>query len=481
MEHDNRRFLPSLAISAKALADRTRKRRRFLVAMRLVLVTLAAVFGALTITGRYSNQRLDYAGVAGVLAFIGVLGVRLAMQSDPDLEDAEPRGNAVSELVSSHAWRFAVGARPYAVGSPELDRVAGRQFTDSIGSYQQILAKYSITAPVSRQITDEMKRIRANDLSYRREIYISDRIEPLQAASSDDCVRLAWRWRTLAILVLLVELLGIPGGVLKAIDLSRIDLLGVTAAAAACIALWADTLSFQERRRAATATGRNLVSAHDQLDEAQTEDEWAAVVARMEEQLSLEAEALLSSDTASLRVESQVDDIHTMSPDEFFAAAATLKRQIWDQSDKLPKLEPDVIVAVNPGGALLGGMLYFMTRASDFVPLSLRGSLHDEDLENMLKAAPWQPRKQYLSILLVDASVKSGDSLQKAVDLVREAVESKGFVPEAEDNGAQSGAAPRYVLRTAVIAKKPDPHQRQPIMVDYFVNETTERFPYGNI
>jgi SMODS and SLOG-associating 2TM effector domain 3/SMODS and SLOG-associating 2TM effector domain 1 len=481
MEHDNAKFLPSLAISSESLAKRTRRRRRLLVALRLILVTLAALFGALSFIGRYSTQRLDYAGVAGVLAFIGVLGIRLVMQSDPELEDAEPRGNAVGELVASHAWRYAIGARPYAIGSPELDRVAGRQFTDSMGRYQQILANYSITAPVSRQITDEMKRIRANDLSYRREIYIAERIEPLQAASSENCVRLAWRWRVLAALVLLVELIGIPGGVLKAIDVTRIDLLGVTAAAAASIALWVDTLNFQERRRIATAVGRNLVSAHDKLDEAKTEDEWAAVVGRIEAQLSLEAEALLSSDTATLPGDSQVDDIHAMSPAEYFAAAATLKRQIWDESDELPKLEPDVIVAVNPGGAILGGILYFMTRASDFMPLSFRGSLRDEDLENMLKAAPWQPRKQHLSVLLVDASVKSGSSLKKAMDLVREAIESKGFVPETGDDEGQSSVAPRYVLRTAVIAKKADPHQRHPVRVDYFVNETTERFPYGSI
>lgn len=165
----------------------------------------------------------------------------------------------------------------------------------------------------------------------------------------------------------------------------------------------------------------------------------------------------------------------------YTGAAATLKRQIWDGVSKLPKLEPDVIVAVNPGGAILGGMLYFMTRASDFLPLSLRGSLREEDLETMLKAAPWQPRKQHLSILLVDASVKSGDSLNKAIELVRHAVEPKGYTAMDPGDQAAQADAPQYVLRTAVIAKIPDPAQPSPVRVDYYVNEDTERFPYGAI
>jgi hypothetical protein len=127
-------------------------------------------------------------------------------------------------------------------------------------------------------------------------------------------------------------------------------------------------------------------------------------------------------------------------------------------------------------------MLYFMTRASDFLPLSLRAGLQKEDLETMLKAAPWQSRKpQHLSILLVDASVKTGDSLNKAIDLVRHVVESKGYVAMGHGGHAAQADAPKYVLRTAVIAKKPDPTQPRPVQVDYYVNEDTERFPYGTI
>lgn len=480
-ERDSRSILPPLALSARSLAVRTGRRKRTLVAVRLFLVTLAALFGALTIVGAYSKQRLDYAGVAGVLCFIAVLGVRMTMQSDPDLESGEPRANAVADLVTSHAWRYAVGARPYTVGNPELDKIAGDQFTNNVVKYQDVLTEYATTAPVSAQITDEMRILRASDLENRRARYLGERIERLQATSERTGIRLGGRWRILTALVLLVELLGIPGGVLKAVEITRIDLLGVTGAAAASIALWVETLNLQDRRRAATAIGKNLVTASDWLKEARTEDEWAAKAAWVEEQLSLEQEAFLAPDTAARRRDPQIVDVHTMSPEEYFAAATTLKRQIWDGTGNLPKLEPDVIVAVNPGGAILGGILYFMTRASDFLPLSLRGGLDDEELESMLNAAPWQPRQHHLSILLVDASIKSGGSLLKAIELVRKVVEAKGFVADGDGTGHDVKTR-RYILRTAVIARrKVDPQQRDSVQVDYFVNDSTERFPYGTI
>lgn len=485
-EYDPSSFLPPLALSARYLAGRTRRRKLIFTAVRLLLVTLGAFFGAITITGAYSKQELDYAGVAGVLCFIAVLGVRMMMQSDTDPEDTEARANAVADLVTSHAWRYAIGARPYIAGTPELDRVAREQFANNCLRYQYVLRDCSATAVVSAQITAGMRTLRLSELGVRRKEYLTRRIEVLQASSGKATVRLASRYRWLIALVLFVELLGIPGGVLKAVDVSRIDLLGVTGAAAASIALWVETLSLQERRRAAVSLNVNLLAAPERLESARTEDEWAAMTAWMEEQVSLEQEALLAPGTTEKRLDPQIEDIHTMSAEEYFAAAATLKRQIWEGTADLPKLEPDVIVAVNPGGAILGGILYFMTR-TDFLPLSLRGSLGDEALLNVLEAAPWQPRQpHHLSILLVDASVKSGGSLRRAIDLVRKVVEARGFVAEEESAGEEQSAGQdahvrRYILRTAVIAWKPDSQRRQAVKIDYWVNETTERFPYGTI
>jgi hypoxanthine phosphoribosyltransferase len=476
-------FSPSLALSARSFAQKTGRRKRRMIALRLILVTLAALFGGLTFAGELSGHSLDYAGIIAVLAFIGVLGVRTSMYSDHDLDDGEPRANALADLVTSHAWRFAIGARPYTTGTPELDGIADVQFVNNLDRYQRILeGKYSVAVGESAQITQQMKGIRAGNLESRRELYIAERVKPLATRNSDISMRLKSRLRLLTVLVLFVELIGIPAGMLKVIGFSRIDLLGVTAAAAASIALWVDTLNFGERSRAARAISAGLSSATDRLGRAHAEEEWAAMVSLIEDRLILEAEAQLGSDAASLRPrDAQDDDIHAMSAEEYFAAARTLKRQIWDEGGNLTKLEPDVIVAVNPGGAILGGILYFMTRAGDFLPISLRCGLEDEDIENMLKAAPWKARKEYLSILLVDASMKSGGSLRRALGCVERALATRGYVPESGDKYETGGGARKYVLRTAVIVHSENTHGQEQVRVDYYVSTATKRFPYGSV
>jgi hypoxanthine phosphoribosyltransferase len=482
-EFDVAHFAPSLARSARSFASKTGRRKRRMIALRLTLVTLAALFGGLTISGKLSGQRLDYAGIAALLAFVGVLGVRNTMYSDHDLDDGEPRAGALADLVASHAWRYAIGARPYVTGTPELDALAGVQFTNNLDSFQRVLEdKYSVSVGESAQITEEMKRIRSGGLESRRTVYIAERVRPLAERNGDISVRLKSSFRSLTALVLFVELVGIPAGVLKAIGFSRIDLLGVTAAAAASLALWVDTLNFGERARAARATSAGLCGATDRLNRAHSEEEWAAVVSQIEDRLSLEAEARLGPDAAALRPrDAQEDDIHAMSPEEYFAAARTLKRRIWDEGGTLTKLEPDVIVAVNPGGAILGGILYFMTRAGDFLPISLRCGLEDEDIEAMLKAAPWKARKEYLSVLLVDASMKSGGSLRRARGCVERALEARGYVAETNGSHGTVGGLRKYVLRTAVIVNSENSHSQGQVPVDYFVSTQTKTFPYGTV
>jgi hypothetical protein len=472
-------FLPSLATSAAALGARRGRRKRLLVAARLVFVTAGAVFGAMVISGSLGGQTLDYAGVAALVAFLVVLGIRLTVLGDRDLETAESRLGAVADLVTSHAWRYAVGGRPYDVTGPGVGLSANDLFSRNLWRYQGVVTDNAWSE--GTPITPPMEHLRTAPLADRVAAYTENRLAGLRATSGAAESRFAKNAWYLGILVLCVELVGIPAGVVKAFGLSTVDLLGVTAAAAASLAVWAETTNYRERSRIARNTMNALPFAHQHLAKAaRSEPEWAAAVGRIEDLLTLEAEAVLPSEKIRPPFDTESDDTLTMSPDDYFAAAAELKRQIWD---RLPKLEPDVIVALNPGGAIVGGILYFMMRASDFLPLSLRSGVGEDVLRTYLHAAPWPNRRpDRLTILLVDASIKSGDSMLKAMNLVRTAVESKGWRPEGTQPDADGGQG-TYVIRTAVIVEKPadagDDGAR--IAVDYHVSAITERFPYGHI
>lgn len=463
--------LPPLAVKAAAVAHSSGRSKRRRVGIRLILVTLAAVFGAMSITGAFNTQRFDFAGLAAVLAFLGALFTRLLDLVHKDADDTEAKAKAIEELVTSHAWRYAVGALPYPMLSWEAADQSDSPFGQNLAKYQSVLPDLLANAG-AQQITPEMKTLRGADLDVRRAAYLQHRINPLIASSTASDRAYESRDRVLSYLVPFIEVIGILAGFAKAIVLTQVDLLGITAASAASLALWAETLNYKGRRRSAANIGRALTSATDDLNRTQNAYELALLVAQIEDRLALEAEAIVPSNAAPHTVGHGLDAVHTMSAEEYFGAVEYLKKQIWD--GRLPKFEPDVIVGCNPGGAIVGGILYFHTRAQ-FLPVNWRSGLSRDAMKSMLDNVQWNAKKgDRLSILIVDASIKSGDSLSRTIRLVRDVVESKGWIPEESADDT-----PKYAIRTAVIANKPtkDPG----IDVDYFYPKPTERFPYGNI
>lgn len=495
-------FAPSLVTSAQTEALNAGKRHRRLIATRLMLVTTGALFGAFTLAGSPFGETIDYAGVLALLAFLGVIAIRLTLASDHPLQDVQRRGTAIAGLAYSHAWRYALGARPYVIAPDDEGHAGQSLLVTNLQSYQKIMLEYSWTTTTSGQITEPMHDLRQRSLDDRKTAYLQHRIEPLFTQSSLSSRHHTTRARRLKTLTLLIELVGIPAGIIKAVALYQIDLLGLTAAAAASLALWSDTLNLPQRARSEATTCIALASVTDMLRDIDTEYEWSVLVAKVEDQLTLDSKAALAADTMQYVLDAPADEPRTMSPEAYFAAAEDLKRQIWDESKHLPKLEPDVIVGVNPGGAIIGGILYFMTRASDFFPLSFRSRLGQPELKRMIDAAPWQARRSdRLSILVVDASIKSGDSMRHAVNLIRASMHEKGWRPASTtplinqdsntldrtsasdtDLGSVGPAPNTYLLRTAVITKRPSTTgQDTGVQVDYFVDEVTERFPYGSI
>jgi hypoxanthine phosphoribosyltransferase len=474
-------FTPAVAASAFSLASESRRRQMRLLGLRIAFVTLAAGFGAFSLTWVVAEQRLDVAGMAAVLAFTAVLGVRLVRQSENILLSAEAPARAAGELAVSHAWRYAVGARPYGV----LAADARRRLRFHLDDYRRIVKEYQGTVQSGNLVPEGMTGLRSETLQARQEAYLTRRIDVLLRASGKAGERSRSRDRSLLALVISVEVVGIPIGTLKALGLLEVNLLGVVAAAAAGIALWMGTLDYPKSATLAANINATVSSARDALQEVSTEHDWSVLVARVEDQLMLEHEAVLAATHPTRSGDARMSEgAHTMTPDEYFAAAEDLKRQIWEQGDKRPKLEPDVIVALNPGGAILGGMLYFMTtRAGDFFPLSLRCGLQDADLKRIVGSYSWQARRgERLSILVVDASVKSGNSLARAIRIIREVVESQDWQPATDATVMDDPTVKTYTIHTAVIANRLTREGADlGITVDYFFDEVTEKFPYGNV
>jgi len=128
----------------------------------------------------------------------------------------------------------------------------------------------------------------------------------------------------------------------------------------------------------------------------------------------------------------------------------------------------DLVVGVNPGGAAIGGMLYFVGKRffqkSEFLAFSPEMHCKDE-LKAVIRSLVSPPPGRRARILVIDASIKRGVSMEAVVALIRDAL----------------GGEDKVEVRTAVLIDLPqfrdNPKATEP---DYVVApEAYEAFPYG--
>lgn len=143
--------------------------------------------------------------------------------------------------------------------------------------------------------------------------------------------------------------------------------------------------------------------------------------------------------------------------------------------DAIKEFSPHVVLGVNHGGAVVGGM--FFTNRLDMISFDIL-SIHpkwqtesDNDqvqrISNLLRRMPVRPRDA-LKILLVDDSFKTGRSMAVAKNLTASAASAADIGP--------------YIIKTAVITYSPgtslnnSTHLSAP---DYYVLQNFRELPYG--
>jgi hypothetical protein len=499
-------FLPTTTLAAQRNGREETLRYRRLIAARLLLVTIGAFSGlfVFAVGGKNSHQ-LDIAGLAGLAAFFLVLLVRVSLGQDRR-DDVARQAQAVADISESLAWRFAVGGDPLVRRDP--DDAAKLEFINTVQALNQNLI--AAAAPTGSQITEPMKVLRSEpNLEIRKAAYLQGRLRQLHDRAQKENKESDKRGRQWIRLVITMELVGVAGAIAKSTRLTGLDLLGFSGAAAASLGIWIETRRYRDVATRAASRTQILAVGEEIAKDISDERQWAEFVGKIEDQLTIDARAVFVADSGVSSASIKPDEAayREMSADRYFSAVQDLKRQIFDEgTDRHEKFDPDIIVPVNPGGAIVGGMLYFLTnRAASFVPLSFRSGLTTKDLKAITRTIPRTPKnRRHLALLLVDASAKTGGSLRDAVELVEQALQEAGWMPEERVGGgsaspgririlrlhrlrqllppgegwtSQEGQEKRYVLRTAVLTCRDDTDPR----IDYYIDKTTERFPYGRV
>jgi hypoxanthine phosphoribosyltransferase/transcriptional regulator with XRE-family HTH domain len=149
--------------------------------------------------------------------------------------------------------------------------------------------------------------------------------------------------------------------------------------------------------------------------------------------------------------------LETMSWDEYYEAVLELSEQVM-ANPVYGGFRPDAVIGVNPGGAIVGALLYLINRrAFYFATIWSKGDVVDE-LPNGLRGLSRlcdEKKDGPARILLVDDSMKTGTVMRTAVELVRRAlgprtaeIRSAVLVYLERYNNVDDGFRPDYMIDT---------------------------------
>jgi len=258
--------------------------RRFLLAFRIRLggLLVATLGGGLIL----SLGEHDVGAWTAIVAFLSALGSELYTSIvRPERDWYE--GRAAAESAKTLTWRYAVRGESYAdLNDEDIDSRFSSEIRELLDDLVDL--NFSQVETGGEQVTTGMRRVRATSFEERRSAYREGRIEIQREwyeQKALDNGRIANRW-TIGVIVL--ELLGVVGGILTlTLDL-EVDVLGLLAAGAATATGWLQAKQFKSLATAYWITAQELAAVKSDLDALSDDERWPYFVGQAEEAISRE-------------------------------------------------------------------------------------------------------------------------------------------------------------------------------------------------
>lgn len=282
--------LPALYRQADATANR--RQRSFLRAtkLRLALLVLAAIGGAMT----YKIQQVEVWGAVSAAGFAGVAFLELHLwQTRP--EQAWYRARAIAESVKTLAWRYATRAAPF-----DDDVDVSQRYLERLRAVHAEVGPVLISPDEGnvQQVSASMQELRESAHAVRRSAYLEHRIDNqvrwYRGKSRWNEIR-ASSWST-ALVVL--NVLGLVASVVRAMGLLELDVMGMAGALAAAGIAWMQTRQYSSLAAAYATTHHELTIVRERVSSA-TEVAWSQEVSDAEEAISREHTMWLASRSGS--------------------------------------------------------------------------------------------------------------------------------------------------------------------------------------
>lgn len=458
----HRRDLPGTWLIAKSISGRAEKKQEQWTVGQLMALILTAVAGSIDVHFTVGGSRINFGAILGLgfLGWAGYLAVELIRQNP---EAVARTANQVAARVESIAWRYASGARPFGVETRGAEEV----FHEEIRALRRELVSLPGFEYSGRQeLTPGIEQLRVADRDTRIEHYRESRLNAVRDGYVDEIAkarRSSVRWSRVLIGTYIG---GAIGTFLVIIDLLEVDALGIAAAVAAAITAWREAHEYEAQVSEASMMAADIDHLHQIMSGAtfETEDSWSLFARQCEEVIERRGSGASGTllDRANLLLESLRHP--KLSWQEFHAMVVELADKV-----EQAKFAPHAILAINPGGGIVGGLLYFeMGRYLPYLPVSLRPLLDRpvrSGIEGLKDFLPEGARDR-LRLLVVDASCKSGNALRQTLDLI------------SEIHGEET-----VEIRTAVLVWRESETKRAGTEVtpDFFIEREFEEFPYGAV
>ena len=194
-------------------------------------------------------------------------------------------GRALAESARTLAWRYAVGAAPFA---RNVNLNADDNYLYQLGQLLRDAPNVTIEPSTRPAISTTMREIRGADLKERRDIYIERRIADQQQWYTRKAKWNSHRalyWKTA---LLTAEVVGVVTILLRAADIIAIDLVGVVATAVGTGAAWLAVKQHDSLSRAYAFAANELGIVRGRLELIDDEEPWAGEAADAEEAISRE-------------------------------------------------------------------------------------------------------------------------------------------------------------------------------------------------
>lgn len=275
---------PQLQRAGEGVAATAQRLLTRWVKATLLLTVLAAAMGPIEHAWAGWIAAVSFA----IALMLGVVALRR------DIEARWYDARALAETVKSMSWKYAVGSSDYPKNGADEPTVQ-LHFEERLATLLPALVTLDALPPPEPASHDEIRALRQAPLATRADAYLNGRLLDQQRWYTASAMHhRAWArlWQTAGIVL---QVLGVVGAVLKGLDKTHIDWLGVAAAAAAATTAWLQTKDHVTLSRAYSVTAYELTlaaahrpAADPSISATDAEQRWAAYVDDTEEAISRE-------------------------------------------------------------------------------------------------------------------------------------------------------------------------------------------------